>query len=139
MCGVDVIELFNLVRVGTQVTYWKVPFITHRLSMQLLQPFPVIGRATHPGGQAETMGVGAECPARFAIGYRTARCQLQAQHFLPRTRVVRDAIVGGGGLQGHHHVIRIDEAARQHHLALFLDEMPKSCQQSQYPRDDLVQ
>ena len=50
-----------------------------------------------------------------------------------------DAGDGGGGLQGHNQLIRIGEAARQHHLSLFLDEMPKSCQQSQYPPDDLAQ
>ena len=63
------------------------------------------------------------------------RCQLQAQHLLPRTRALRDAVVGGGRLQGGHHVIRIGDAAGQSGLAILFDKMTQACQQPQGARD----
>ena len=41
------------------------------IAAQLLQPTPVIGRATHAGVQAETVGVGAKCRG-FITSCRTA-------------------------------------------------------------------
>ena len=108
------------------------------VTAQLLQPLPVTGCATHPCVQAEPVGVGAQRRG-FTTSRRSARGELQAQHLLSRARALRDAVVGGGRLQGRHHVIWIDEATRQIRLALLLDEMTEACQQSQEARDDLGQ
>ena len=84
------------------------------------------------------MGVGAQRRG-FTTSRRSARGELQAQHLLSRTRAVRDAGVGRSRFQGCHHVIRIGEAARQHHLSFFFDKMTEACQQSHEARDDLGQ
>ena len=98
------------------------------VTAQLFKPLPVLGRATHPCVQAEFVRVGAQCPVGFAVGWQTARRELQAQQRLSRTRAVCNAVGGSGRLQRHHHVIRIDEATGQRGLALLHDEMTKACE-----------
>ena len=112
---------------------------TSDIAAQLLQPLPVIGCDAYAGMQAETVGVGAERRRGFSTSRQMARCQLQAQHLLPRTRALRDAVVGSGGLQGGHHVIRIGDATSQIGLAILFNKVTQPCQQPQNACDDLAQ
>ena len=81
------------------------------VAAQLFEPLPIIGFATHVCVQVEARRVGAQRPADFVVGSRTARGELQEEHLLARTRAVSDAIGRCRGLQRHRQVIRIGEAA----------------------------
>jgi hypothetical protein len=96
------------------------------VAAQLFESTPVIGCNVHPGMQTEAVGIGTECRPGFTTSRQMARRQLQAQHLLPRTRALRDAVAGGCHLQGGHHVIRVGDATGEIGLAIFFDKMAKA-------------
>ena len=70
------------------------------IAAQLLESTPIIGCHAYPGVQTKAVGIGAECRRGFITSPQMPRCQLQAQHLLPRTRALRDTVVGGGARTG---------------------------------------
>ena len=75
------------------------------VAAQLFDALPILRCAAHACVQAEAMRVGAQ--RRFAVGKRRALSFIQPQHCAPRAWAVRDAPVGGCGLQWGQHVIGV--------------------------------